>query len=666
MADPAPAPGPETTQIPALPTVESRPPRNVFTRWMFGGGRLDEAAEEEKTYPWKSVMWLTGMDYFSSLAYQAGIALLAAGLLGPVATLILVAATIVGALPVYRKVAGYSYAGQGSIAMLENLLSGWAAKIFVLVLIGFAGTDFVITMTLSAADAATHAVENVYLRPLLGHAQMSLTLGLLAALAVVFLVGFREAIALSIAAGVPFLALNAVVLLAGLGKVLMHPAMIANWRAGLAVHGSWTAIFLAAGIAFPKLVLGMSGFETGVSVMPLIDGGEKDKAPGARPEGRIRATGKLLTAAAWIMGAFLLLSSFVTTLLIPESAYREGGPAAGRAIAYLAHELLGNAFGTLYDVSTIAILWFAGASAMAGLISLIPRYLPRFGMAPRWVAYRKPMVLVLFVVDVIVTLVFRANVEAQAGAFATGVLVLILSASVAVSIALFREALPGGLTQLGKYGQALYFCAVSALFLYTLVANVFERPDGVIISTIFILSILTLSAASRYQRARELRVTAVRFLDAPSAGLWPEITGRRVNLVPLHGASHAARVAKAAEIRSIYKVEGPMAFLHVHLLDNRSEFLTTLRLGIRREGEDYLVEVWGAVALANTIAYVSELIDPKSIFLGLTGQNLMRQSLRYMIWGEGETALMVYTILVRYWEWAGDAVPRPPLFLTSA
>ena len=155
--------------------------------------------------------------------------------------------------------------------------------------------------------------------------------------------------------------------------------------------------------------------------------------------GRIHATRKLLAAAVVVMGFFLILSSFVTTLLIPEAAYKSGGPASGRAVAYLAHQMLGDAFGTVFDISTILILWFAGASAMAGLINLIPRYLPRFGMAPRWVSYRRPMVLVLFVIDIAVTLVFRANVEAQGSAYATGVLVLILSAAIAVAIALWRE-----------------------------------------------------------------------------------------------------------------------------------------------------------------------------------------------------------------------------------
>ena len=177
----------------------------------------------------------------------------------------------------------------------------------------------------------------------------------------------------------------------------------------------------------------MSGFETGVSVMPLVEGSLGEKNP---PQQRIANTKKLLAAAAIIMSVMLMLSSFVTTLLVPPDAYQLGGEANGRAISYLSHHLLGNGFGTIYDVFTILVLWFAGASAMAGMLNLLPKYLPRFGMAPDWSAYRRPLVLAIFVVSVIVTWIFDANVDAQGSAYATGVLSLMLSAAIAVALAL--------------------------------------------------------------------------------------------------------------------------------------------------------------------------------------------------------------------------------------
>src|SRR5262245_65376204 len=150
--------------IPTIPLPQTALPKTALARWFFRGGSLEEH-EHHQTHPWYTVLWLTGVDYFSTLGYQPGIALLAAGALSPMATLLLVGMTLFGALPVYAQVAGRSYAGQGSIAMLENLLHGWKGKGLVLVLLGFAATDFVITMTLSAADAAKHAIENPFLHP---------------------------------------------------------------------------------------------------------------------------------------------------------------------------------------------------------------------------------------------------------------------------------------------------------------------------------------------------------------------------------------------------------------------------------------------------------------------------------------------------------------------
>ena len=509
---------------PLIEQRPSKPPPSAWRQWMRRDEALDPRyARKHGTHPWYLVIWLTGVDYFSTLGYQPGIALLAAGALSPIATAVLVAVTLLCALPIYLQVAGRSYAGLGSIAMLENLLPGWWGKFMVLVLLGFATTDFVITMTLSASDAALHATQNPYLHPFFGDASLRVTLVLLALLAAVFLKGFTEAIELATAVCIPYLLLNVVVLGRAVVEVASHPIVFSQWQDALKARGDWKQLGLAAVIVFPRLALGLSGFETGVSVMPLIRGTDAD-ATAEQPHGRIRNTRKLLATAALIMSVLLLLSSFVSVLLIPKEAYRQGGPASGRAIAYMAHEYLGNVFGSIYDLSTILVLWFAGASAMAGLLHLVPRYLPRVGLAPEWVAYARPLVLLLFGFNVLVTLIFRANVEAQGGAYATGVLVLMLSAAVAAAISLWKEH---------SYSLSIYCWGVVLVFGYTTLANVIERTDGIIIAGFFILFIVTVSGISRYGRAKELRVGGHRFADAESQQLWNMLVDKKVNMVPI-------------------------------------------------------------------------------------------------------------------------------------
>ncbi len=642
----------------AQPSLEYR---SAFGRWLRRGQGVDtEPGHEARTHPWWKVVWLTGVDYFSTLGYQPGIALLAAGATAPVATVILVLVTLLGALPVYAQVAGRSYAGQGSIAMLENLLAGWKSKLLVLVLLGFAATDFVITVTLSAADAAQHAIENPFLHETLRGHEVLVTLAILSVLAAVFLKGFREAIGLATAAALPYLALNLVVLGRGAWEILLHPSLLEDWRSALSAKGDFTLVAAGALLVFPKLALGLSGFETGVSVMPLIDGGEADRQhdprTGGAPRGRVANARRLLLTAASIMSVMLLLSSFVTTLLISPADYQEGGRAAGRAIAFLAHQYLGTAFGTIYDLSTILILGLAGASALAGLLQLIPRYLPRFGMAPRWAALFRPLVLVFFVVSVIVTLVFDADVEAQSAAYATGVLVLILSAALAATLALWRER---------RRALAIYSGMICVVFAYTLADNCIERPDGLIIGSIFTVLLMLASGVSRSMRSVEFRIPDGYFADVESWRMGPELRGRKVHVVPIKTSSPEARREKKAEITRHYNVRGPFLFLHVNLLDNRSVFQAPLEVTLRKEGDDYFAEVHGAIAIANTIAYVSEALDPISIFIGLTRRGLMGQAVRFLMFGEGETGLMVYTILLRYWDWTQEEDVRPLIFLMS-
>jgi hypothetical protein len=413
--------------------------------------------------------------------------------------LVLVAVTLAGALPVYRHVATESPHGEGSIAMLERLLPRWRGKLFVLVLLGFAATDFMITMTLSAADATAHLVENPFVPEAVHGYNVGITLMLLALLSAIFLAGFSEAIEIAVALVATYLTVNLVVVVISVGQLLAHPELFWDWSRLLSnKYPDPVLIAVVALLVFPKLALGLSGFETSVAVMPLVKGDPGDTEE--RPVGRIRDTRKLLTTAAVIMSVFLLSTSVVTSLLIPPDALRSGGPANGRALAYLAHQYLGSGFGTLYDISTIAILWFAGASAMAGLLNVVPRYLPRYGMAPHWARAVRPLVLVFTAIAFLVTILFHANVDAQSGAYATGVLVLITSAAIAVTLSVYHRR---------RRRSTVVFTAIAAVFIYTTIANIIERPEGAKIATCFFVGIIVVSFPSRFIRAFELRVTAV-------------------------------------------------------------------------------------------------------------------------------------------------------------
>jgi hypothetical protein len=587
-------------------------------------------------------MCLTGVDYFSTLGYQPGIAIVAAGALSPIATCILVLMTLFGALPIYRRVARNSPHGEGSIAMLERLLGWWQGKLFVLVLLGFVATDFVITITLSAADASAHVLENPFTPGALEGHQVGVTLFLIALLAAVFLRGFKEAIGIAVVLVATYLVLNAVVITVGIMEILRHPSLVDDWTAALTQeHGNPAVMIGAALLLFPRLALGLSGFETGVAVMPLLRGDATDTQK--RPEGRIRNTTKLLTTAALIMSTYLIASSLVTTILIPEAEFENGGEANGRALAFLAHEYLGDAFGTLYDVSTIAILWFAGASALAGLLNIIPRYLPRYGMAPDWTRATRPLVLVFAAVAFVVTLVFDADVEAQGGAYATGVLVLMTSAAIAVTLSLRRH---------GSRSLQIAFVGITLVFLYTTLANMIERPDGIRIASFFITAIVLTSLVSRVWRSTELRAENVRMDLAAHQFVMEAAALGQIRIIANHPDDRTRReyLLKEREEREASHIPqgDPVLFLEVSVRD-ASEFAPAIQVIGERIHEFRVLKVEG-VSVPNAIAAVALHIrdmtgSPPHMYFGWVEGNPLKYLARFVLFGEGDVAPITHEIL---------------------
>lgn len=623
--------------------IQAKQRQRRLAQWLLREDRPEKEGKPHQKHSWWQVMCLTGVDYFSTLGYQPGIAALAAGALSPIATLILVLLTLFGALPIYRRVASTSPHGEGSIAMLEHLLPWWQGKLFVLCLLGFVATDFIITITLSAADATAHIIENPLVPNFIDGHIIAITIGLIALLGTVFLKGFREAIGLAVFLVGLYLLLNLITIAVAGQRIFNDPSVLVDWQAALfRGHSNPLAILGISALLFPKLALGLSGFETGVAVMPLVQGNSSDTEE--QPQGRIQNTYKLLTTAAVIMSFFLITSSLVTTLLIPAAEFQSGGKANGRALAYLAHLFMGDAFGTLYDLSTISILWFAGASAMAGLLNIVPRYLPRYGMAPNWARATRPLVLVYTAIAFIVTILFKANVEAQGGAYATGVLVLMSSAAFAVTLlARQRRSRKGVIT----------FGLITLVFLYTTIINVIERPEGIRIAAFFIGAIILTSLVSRVWRSTELRAERIEIDDVAQQFITEEsqhcirlIANRR------NEGDEQEYFHKEKEVREDNHIPATDSILFLEIrVSDASEFADIIRVKGVQVGPYRILQAESA-AVPNAIAAILLYIRDQTgtiphAYFGWVEGNPIQYLLRFILFGEGDIAVVTREVLRR-------------------
>jgi hypothetical protein len=344
------------------------------------------------------------------------------------------------------------------------------------------------------------------------------------------------------------------------------------------------------------------------------------------------------------MSVYLIATSFITTVLIPPAEFEEGGAANGRALAYLAHERVGEGFGTVYDVSSVLILWFAGASAMAGLINIVPRYLPGYGMAPEWGRAVRPVVLVFTTISIVLTVAFGADVNAQAGAYATGILAMMVSGAAAVTISAIRRH---------KRAAAVGFGVLTLVLVYALIANVIEKPDGITISLFFILGIVVVSLVSRVTRTTELRTDRIEFDETARRFITDSLAhDGQLHLVAnkRQAGDRAEYDAKEEAQRRMNPVPGrtDIIFLEIEVVDP-SEFSDVLEVrGVEVDGHRILRA--DSPAAPNAIAAIllalrdATGVRPHCHFEWAEG-NPLGHLFRYLLLGRGDTPPVVREII---------------------
>jgi len=591
--------------------------------------------------------------------------------------------------------------------LLEENTPGWNGKLLVLTLLGFAAADFVITRSLSLADATIHLLHNphgqrllerlpaslliedhVWWEPVehllrrLVEPQVAITLGLsIASFAAWHLLkrGIdRRMLNMAALAVVCYLVLTGVVIGSALAYLAQHREIVVAWsdtlfapraHAGLSSQTSspwqWTWLKMALW-AFPQMALGLSGFEMIMTLVPRVRG-EFGKEPLSRAE-RVRNTRKLMVTAVVIMAVYLVSAVVVTTLLIPRAELGPNGSAEHRALAYLAHgmpladqtegfalnRIFGHRFGDVYDLSTVLILCLAGASVTIGLQSLLPHYLNRFGMEVTWAGRVGAILHVLNAIVLIVTVVFRASPASQQWAYATSVMVLLAGAAFAAAKDLVRPAVRTWrrdvLAALAA-GMSVFFLAMTAV-------TVLINHSGLTIALSFVLAILASSFVSRWIRSTELRFEGFDFFDANTTRRWNELAASGAKVLVPHRPGLITLSEKREKLQREYYLDPAMPMIFVEAaLGDPSNFYHRPFLQIEREQGVEVIRVTRCVSIAHVLAIIClELCreggTPPQIIFGWSDESPLAANMNFLLFGEGNVPWLVKELIRK-------AVPDP-------
>jgi hypothetical protein len=674
------------------------------------------AAVNHRTSPWPLVLCLVGLDYFSTLAYLPSIAVEAAGPWAPVAAGAVVLVTFLLALPVYWYIAGRSHDGRGATGMIEELVPGWRGKFIVLTLLGFAAADFVITRSLSVADAAVHLINNPHGQRILARIpdalpnaerpwwppldsllirladpQVAIALGLsIASFALLFAFKrrlSRTMIYLTAAAVIGYLGLTAFVIGSAAFYVTEHVEIWNAWRdATFASADSADAVtsaypwlwgcLYAALWSFPQMALGLSGFEMIMTVTPQISSGASDAAaPAEIAAGRVRNARKLMVAAATIMCGYLLSAVMVTTLLAPAEALEPGGLAEHRALAYLAHgsplaggapateisPLFGPQFGDLYDFSTVLVLCLAGASVSIGLRNLLPHYLNRLGMEVSWAGRVGIVLHVLNVIILLVTVVFRASPSSQQWAYATSVLVLLAGAALAAATDLVRRTDVG----FSRVPRVALYSGAGAFFLTMTGLTLLINSSGLTIALSFVAGILITSFISRWIRSTELRFEGFAFADDATKRRWEELHDSGPKFLAPHRPGLMPLSQKSLHLQRDYRLDpaAHVLFVEAELGDPSNFYQKPLMLIDHEDGLE-VIRVSRCVSVSHVLAAICiELCrgtgQPPEIIFGWSNESPLAANLNFLLLGEGNIPWMVNAMVRK----ALRDAPRQPRIL---